>query len=256
MMDITLEAQTFILVFFRVVSMIWFMPLFESTSVSAVYKAGLSLLIAFLLFQTAPAPADLHGDAFLLMIAVGKEVLVGLAMGFFVRVLFSAVSAAGEVISMQSGLSFARTMGAASSSQQSTVLDQFQGLLAAMIFLGIDGHHVLLRGIARSLKDVPPGAIAVKPALFEFMAAATGKLFGASLRVCAPVIATLFLMEVALGILARLIPQVNVFIEGASMKILVTFAMLALSLNLIVPVIAGLFRGLDGQMLNVVRAVR
>jgi len=81
-------------------------------------------------------------------------------------------------------------------------------------------------------------------------------LFGASLRVCAPVIATLFLMEVALGILARLIPQVNVFIEGASMKILVTFAMLACALNLIVPVIAGLFRGLDGQMLSVVRAVR
>ena len=189
------------------------------------------------------------------MIAVGKEVLIGLAMGFFVRVLFSAVSAAGEVISMQSGLSFARTMGASTSSQ-STVLEQFQGLLAAMIFLGIDGHHVLLRGIARSLKDVPPGAIAVRPALFEFMTAATGKLFGASLRVCAPVIATLFLMEVALGILARLIPQVNVFIEGASMKILVTFAMLACALNLIVPVIAGLFRGLDGQMLSVVRAVR
>ena len=190
------------------------------------------------------------------MIAVGKEVLIGLAMGFFVRVLFSAVSAAGEVISMQSGLSFARSMGAAMASQQSTVLEQFQSLLAAMIFLGIDGHHVLLRGIARSLKDVPPGAIAVKPALFEFMAAATGKLFGASLRVCAPVIATLFLMEVALGILARLIPQVNVFIEGASMKILMTFAMLACALNLIVPVIAGLFRGMDGQMLSVIRAVR
>ena len=64
MMDITLEAQTFILVFFRVVSMIWFMPLFESTSVSAVYKAGLSLLIAFLLFQAAPAPPICTGMPF------------------------------------------------------------------------------------------------------------------------------------------------------------------------------------------------
>ena len=95
----------------------------------------------------------------------------------------------------------------------------------------------------------------VKPALFEFMIDATGKLFGASLRVCAPVIATLFLMEIALGILARLIPQINVFIEGASMKVLMTLAMLACALNLIVPVIAGLFRGMDGEMLRIIKAV-
>ena len=138
---------------------------------------------------------------------------------------------------------------------QSTVLEQFQGLLATMIFLGIDGHHVLLKSIAKSLKDVPPGAIVIRPALFEFMVDATGKLFGASLKICAPVIVTLFLMEIGLGILARLIPQVNVFIEGASMKVLVTLAMLATALNLIVPVIAGLFRGLDGDMLRIIKSV-
>ena len=63
-------------------------------------------------------------------------------------------------------------------------------------------------------------------------------------------------MEIGLGILARLIPQVNVFIEGASMKVLVTLAMLATALNLIVPVVAGLFRGLDGEMLSIIRCVR
>ncbi len=253
MIDITLETQKFVLVFFRVVSMIWFLPLFESTSVSAVYKAGLSLLIAFLLFESVPM-ADFQGDAFLLLIAVGKEIVIGLAMGFFVRVLFSAVSAAGEVISMQSGLGFARSMDPTMMSQ-STVLEQFQGLLATMIFLGIDGHHVLLKSIAKSLKDVPPGAIVIRPALFEFMVNATGKLFGASLKICAPVVVTLFLMEIGLGILARLIPQINVFIEGASMKVLVTLAMMATALNLIVPVIAGLFRGLDGDMLRIIKSV-
>ncbi len=253
MLDITLEAQKFVLVFFRVVSMIWFLPLFESTSVSAIYKAGLSMLIAFLLFAQVAVP-DLHGDAFLLLIAVGKEVVIGLAMGFFVRILFAAVSAAGEVVSMQSGLGFARSLDPTMMSQ-STVLEQFQGLLASMIFLGIDGHHVLLKSIATSLKDVPPGAIVVRPALFDFVADATGKLFGASLKICAPVIVTLFLMEIGLGILARLIPQVNVFIEGASMKVLVTLAMLATALNLIVPVIVGLFRGLDGDMLRIIKSV-
>ena len=68
-------------------------------------------------------------------------------------------------------------------------------------------------------------------------------------------VVTLFLVEISLGILSRLVPQINVFIEGASMKILITLALLAASLNLIVPVIAGLFRGMDGEMLKVMKSM-
>ncbi|MGD0232223.1 MAG: flagellar biosynthetic protein FliR [Syntrophorhabdales bacterium] len=253
MVDITLEGQKFVLVFFRVVSVIWLLPLFQSAGgISAAYKAGLALLVAFLLFESVPAP-DLHGDALLLLIAVSKEFLIGLAMGFFVRILFAAVSAAGEVVSMQSGLSFARAMDPVNMTQ-TTVLEQFMNMLAIIIFLGIDGHHILLRAVAASLKQIPPGAVAVRPALFQFLIESTGKIFGASLKICAPVIVTLFLMELALAILARLIPQVNVFVEGASMKILVTLTMLTISLNLMVPVIAGLFRGMDNEMLKIIRS--
>jgi flagellar biosynthetic protein FliR len=249
--DIGLDFQRFILVFFRVVSMIWLLPLFESKSISTVYKAGLSLLIAFLLFKSVPVP-DIGGDAFLLMIAIAKETLIGFSIGFMVRILFSMVSAAGEVISMQSGLSFARSLDE-TMSVQTSVIEQLKNLLAIMIFLAIDGHHIFLKGIAASLKQVPPGAVTVRPGLFEYMIDATGKLFGAGLKIGAPVIVTLFLVELALGVLSRLVPQVNVFIEGASMKILITLTVLALSLNFIVPVIAGIFRGMDGEMLKIIR---
>ena len=251
MIDIGLDFQRFILVFFRVVSMIWLLPLFESKSISTIYKAGLSLLIAFLLFKSVPVP-DIGGDAFLLLVAIAKEILIGFSIGFMVRILFSTVSAAGEVISMQSGLSFARsldeTMGV-----QTSVIEQLKNLLAIMIFLAIDGHHIFLKGIAASLRQVPPGAVTVRPGLFNYMIDATGKLFGAGLKIGAPVIVTLFLVELALGVLSRLVPQVNVFIEGASMKILITLTVLALSLNFIVPVIAGIFRGMDGEMLKIIR---
>lgn len=249
-----METQKFILVFFRVVSMIWLLPLFQSVTISSVYKAGLSLLIAFLLFGSVTIP-DMGGDPFLLLIAIAKEVFIGFSMGFLVRVLFGMVSAAGEMVSMQSGLSFARSMDPAQQVQTS-VVEQFQGLLAIMIFLGIDGHHIFLKGLAESLKQVPPGgAFTAKPALFGYMITAVGKLFGASMKICAPVVVTLFLVELALGILSRLVPQVNVFIEGASMKILITLAMLAVSLNLMVPVIAGVFRGMDGEVLNIIKTM-
>jgi flagellar biosynthetic protein FliR len=233
--------------------MLWLLPLFQSRSVSAAYKAGLSLIIAFLLFPPVSTP-DFGGDAYLLLLAVLQEVLIGLSVSLFVRILFSMVSAAGELLSMQSGLSFARSMDATMMANV-TVLEQFQSLLAMMIFLGIDGHHVVLKAISVSLKQVPLGSIAVKPALFQHLTSSAGALFSASLRICAPVVVTLFLVDIALGILARLIPQVNVFVEGASIKVLITIALLALSLNLIVPVIGSLFRGMDTEILRIFKGM-
>jgi flagellar biosynthesis protein FliR len=253
LVDIGLEAQKFILVFVRVLSMIWLLPLFQSRSVSGAYKVGLSLLVAFLLLPSTSVP-DLHGDGYRILLAVGAEVFVGFSLGFLLRVIFGMVSAAGELMSMQSGLSFARVMDPAVGGNV-TVLEQFQSLLAMLIFLGIDGHHTVLKGIAVSLREVPPGSIALKPALFQYLAASVGSLFPASLRICAPVVVTLFLVDIGLGIVARLIPQVNVFIEGASIKILITMGMLALSLNLIVPVIGGLFRGFDSDILRIMRSM-
>lgn len=253
MVDIGLDAQKFILVFVRVLSMVWLLPLFQSRSISTGYKAGLSLIIAFLLFEPVPVP-DLQGDGYRILIAVGQEILIGLSVGFFVRVLFSMVSAAGELVSMQSGLSFARSMDPTMMANV-TVLEQFQSLLAMMIFLGIDGHHTVLKGISASLRQVPPGSVAIRPALFQYLVGSVGGLFAASLRICAPVVVTLFLVDLALGILARLIPQVNVFVEGASIKMLVTLGMLAISLNLMVPVVGGLFRGMDMEILKIIRSM-
>lgn len=253
MLDIGLETQKFVFVFVRVLAMIWLLPLFESRVIASGYKMGLSLIIAFLLFQTVADP-PVAGDSGLLLLGVAKEVLIGISMGFFVRVLFAMVTAAGELVSLQCGLSFARVMDPAMLSNV-TVLEQFKSLLAVMIFFGIDGHHVLLRGISVSLKEIPLGAVVVRPALFQFMVSSTAKLFAASLKICAPVVVTLFLVDLALGMLARMIPQVNVFVEGASMKILITIGLLAVSLNLIVPVIAGLFKGMDTDILKILRCL-
>jgi flagellar biosynthetic protein FliR len=253
LVDIGLEAQKFILVFVRVLSMIWLLPLFQSRSVSAGYKAGLSLIVAFLLFPSVSV-VDLGGDGYKILLSIGAETLIGFSLGFVLRVVFGMVSAAGELMSMQSGLSFARAMDPTVGASV-TVLEQFQSLLAMLVFLGIDGHHTVLKGIAVSLREVPPGSIALKPALFQYLANSVGSLFPASLRICAPVVVTLFLVDIGLGIVARLIPQVNVFIEGASIKMLVTLGMLALSLNLIVPVIGSLFRGFDSDILRIIRSM-
>jgi flagellar biosynthesis protein FliR len=251
LIEIGFEVQVFLLVFFRVMAMLWLLPLFQSRSVSTVYKAGLGLIIAFVVYPSAHA-VNLNADGFLIFIAVLKEVFIGLSVGFFVRILFSMVSAAGEVISMQSGLSFARMMDPAMTTNV-TIIEQLKSLLAIMIFLGMDGHHTVIKALSASIKQIPPGSVAPKPILFEYLIGSVGSIFAASLKICAPVVVTLFLVDLALGILVRLVPQVNVFVEGASIKIIITLAVLAMALNLIAPVIAGLFRGMETEIPRILR---
>ncbi len=250
--EINEVSQKFILIFFRIASVLWLLPIFSARAVSAMYKAGLSLLIAFLLFDLVVVKETLGGDPFGLMILVVKEVFVGLTIGFFVRVLFLAVNAAGEIASFQSGFSFARFMDPISMSQV-TPFEQVKNLLAIMVFLAVDGHHILLKGLSGSFREIPVGTVAMRSALMPFLIDMTGKVFSIGLRIGAPVIVTLFLVELAFGMLSRMIPQVNIFIEGVPVKIFIAVSVLSISLGIITPGIAALFRDLDGQILKIFR---
>ncbi len=250
--EIGIGGQKFILVFFRTAAVLWLLPVFSSRAVSVPFKAGLSLLIAFLLFETIEmAPA---ADPYAMFLLIMKETLVGIAMGFFVRLLFTMAYAAGEVMSMQSGFGFARFMDPSSMSYMS-VLEQFQNLFAIMIFFAIDAHHMVLSGLAQSFRLVPLGTASLQPALLYGVTKTTGHIFSVALKIGAPVIVTLFLVELALGLLSRMIPQINVFVEGLPLKIILALFMLSVSLNLIAPIVAGLFKGMDVQIIRLFRAM-
>lgn len=252
MTTITPDIQKLMLIFIRTLSVMWLVPLFSSRMVSGIFKAGVSLLIAFLLFdtvETGPLPGNDPLSPLLLII---KEVFTGVTIGFFVRVLFLAVNVAGGIISLQSGFSFARFMDPFSMAQMS-VMEQVTNLMAMMIFFAVDAHHVLIKGLAVSLKELPVGAPALSPSLLQYLINTTGKIFSTGLRIGAPVIIALFLVDLALGILSRLIPQVNIFVEGVSMKILITAIIFSFSLAVIVPGIVNLFRGLDTEFLKIIR---
>lgn len=247
-----IEAQRFMLVFFRVAAMFWMVPLFSIRTISAIFKGGLSLLIAYLLYDVFNINAVLQADPFALFLAVLKEVFVGATIGLVVRLVFVSASMSGEIISLQSGMSFARFMDPFSMTQVS-ILEQVKSIIAIMIFFVIDAHHMLIRGIAYSLQELPVGAASLVPSLAGYLVALTGKIFSSAFRIGAPLIVTLFLVEIAFGMLARMIPQANVFVNGIPVKILITISMLGLSLGYIVPSIAGLFKGLETEFVRVIR---
>ena len=251
-MDFTTDIQTFLLIFSRVVSVLWLLPIFSSKAVSVPFKAGVSLLIAYLLFDSIVVDRSFSSDPYFLFLFVIKEVFIGISIGFFVRVLFTAVNVAGEIISIQSGFSFARFMDPLSMTQV-TVIEQLKNLLAMMLFLAMDAHHILVRAIVASFRDVPIGSVTIQQSFFQYLITVSGRIFVTGFKIGAPIIVTLMFVEIALGMLSRMIPQINIFIEGVPLKILITVIMFSFSLGVIVPVIANMFKGMDGEILRLFR---
>jgi flagellar biosynthesis protein FliR len=251
--DLGIIGQTFILVFFRVLSILWLLPLFSGTSIPIAYRAVLALVIAFLLFELVnPGDMTLAGDPYYLSLLIMKEILIGISIGFFVRVLFTAVHVAGEVASLQAGFGFARFMDPYTNTQVSE-LTQILNILALMIFFAVDAHHMVFRGLFLSFKELPLGSAALKGPFVEYIIHTVGKVFSLGFKIGAPLIITLFLVELSLGLLSRMVPQINVFVEGMPLKIMVTIAMLSFSLSMLVPLLAGIFKGIEGEVPKIIR---
>lgn len=250
--EIGAEAQKFILVFFRIVSVLWLVPVLSSRYISALFKAGLSILIAFLLYGSVSVTPAILNDPYVFALLVAREILIGLTISFIVRIIFSAVSVAGDIISIQAGFSFAQFMDPFSMTQAS-VVTQVKNLLAIMIFFAMDAHYILFKALSTSFKLLPIGSASFREPLLNYLISSTAKIFSLGFKIGSPIIVTLFLMELAFGMLARMLPQVNIFIEGVPIKILVTTVLLSFSLAIIAPVIAGLFKGMEGDFMRVIR---
>jgi len=125
-----------------------------------------------------------------------------------------------------------------------------------MIFFAIDAHHIVVRGIYASFKELPLGTATMTNGLLNYFVAASGRIFGLGLKFGAPLVVALFLIELSLGLLSRMIPSMNIFVEGLPVKIFVSLTVLSLSLSFMVPALADLFRGIESEFVRVLRLMR
>jgi flagellar biosynthetic protein FliR len=247
-----LDAPGYFLIFVRVASILWLIPLFAVRNVSTYFKVAFSLVVTFLLMEVVPPPSVPIDEPYLFLLVVGREALLGMTIGFSIRVLFAGIQAAGEMVSIQTGFSFARIMDPFSGNQVG-ILDQFQYLLALMVFFSVDGHHLIIRGLADSYRQLPLGTPGVSKGLIDYIITSTGSIFSLGLKIGAPVIVALLLIELSLGLLSRMMPQMNIFVEGLPVKVFLALTILSLSLSFIVPTIAGVFSGIGTEFGRVLR---
>ena len=165
---------------------------------------------------------------------------MGLILGFVVLLLFIGIQFAGQLAGLQMGFGIVNVIDP-QSSEQVSIIGQFLNILAILLVLTLNGHHLILQGLVHSFEVVPLGGIEFKEVVMQKLVVLSNEVFIIAIKISIPVLLSLFLISVAMGILARTVPQMNVFIVGFPLKIGVGMAMLALSLPLFQMVLVKMF---------------
>ncbi len=219
------------LVFTRIVTALAVMPFFGYRGVPLTVKVGLSAFLAYLLLPGIPYPAVLNHQpvgVFAFAAIASPEIAAGLLIGLVTGFIFYGVELAGQYLGLQMGFGIVSVIDP-QTEEQVSIIAQLQYLFAILIFLTFNGHHFLINGLAQTFHSIPLGGAHFPSGLAELTIRLSGDLFAAAVKIAAPVMAALFLSEVALGIVARTVPQMNIFIVGFPLKIGVGLIGLALA---------------------------
>ncbi len=242
------QIQVFLLIFVRITAMITLLPIFGSQNIPVQLKAGFSFLLAIILFPMVPVNAP---ESFVFTIPsfalfVIRELFVGLTIGYATSLLFAAVQFAGRLVDTQMGFALVRLVDPFSNAA-STVTGQFQILIYSIVFLLINGHYFLLLAVQKSFEVIPLlGANMPTGSVANVLVSMVADVFIMAVRLAAPVYSVLVLTSLSLGIVARTVPQINIFFVGLPLKIglgLTTFA-------IVLPVLVLIFRGMFEMLMN------
>lgn len=224
--------------FFRILALLSAAPLFGSRGIPVSVKIGVSFLITIIVAPIIPAvpnvaPASTEGLFILL-----QQLIIGFAMGLAVKMVMSAMEMAGHIIGLQMGLGFA-TFFDPQNATQVPLMGQFLSVTATLLFLALNGHLMVIAAMVDSFQTLPIGTPMAMQS-FKALATTGADIFSWGLQIAMPVIAALMLVNLALGVLTRAAPQLNIFAVGFPLTMGVGFLIFTISIPYILPVFTGM----------------
>src|SRR3954447_2850073 len=239
----------------RILALLAAAPGLGNPVVPARVKIGLGVFITLVIAPTIGIPPKIEPASLEGLLVLSQQILIGLAMGFAMRIIFTAVEMAGEIAGLQMGLGFAAFFSPHSEGS-TLVVGKFLGLLATLAFLSINGHLLLLSVLAESFNEFPISAEPFLVAGWRTLVDWGSNIFLAGLKLALPVVASLLIVNLALGILTRAAPQLNIFAVGFPITLMTGMVALMLSFPYFIPVIEQLVsEGLE-TMLQIAAASR
>lgn len=234
----SLQLDAFLVAWFyplaRIMGMVGTAPIFSNRAVPMRIRLAVGLMLVVAIAPILPQPPAIQPGTWQGVALFVQQILIGVGIGLTVRIVMSAVDIAGEIIGLQMGLSFA-TFFDPDTSGQTAVLGEFLSLLATLVFLALNGHLLLIDVMVRSFELAPVGMASFGPKPWLTALQVITLAFSSGLLLSLPLVAALLITNVALAVLTRAAPQLNIFAVGFPVTSTVGFLVLILSLDAFAP---------------------
>ncbi len=250
------HAAVFLLLLTRVSGIFIISPFFGSMNIPTVIRAAAAFAFTLVLFPVVDAMGTVAAPASALMYAAAVlgELFIGWLIGFIAFMAFSAINMAGKVMDMQVGFAIVNVMDP-TSGQQIPLIGSFLYNLALIIFLVTNGHHMIIAALAESFQIVPLTGLNADVTITAFIGQLMTAMFMTGMKIAMPVTFSILLTNVGLGILARTMPQLNIFVVGIPMQLMIGMLMLSMLLPFYVLFLDVVFDEMYGNIALALKAV-
>lgn len=225
--------------FFRITALIMIVPILGVRMVPTMYRVGLGALITLVALPLLPPGPAIDPVSAAGLLVGATQILIGLAMGFVVRLVFSAIETGGNVIGQTMGLGFAQMMDPANGVTV-PVISQFYNVMATLVFLALNGHLVLIDILVASFEVMPVGATGPGESGLWLLLTWGGWIFKGAMLIALPAVSAMLLVNIAFGVMMRAAPQLNIFAVGFPVTLMLGFVFILVSLTMFVPQFTGL----------------
>ena len=237
------NMDVFLGILARVVGFLMSVPILSTNNIPPYMKIGFAVVLSFIVFPLVEPINQANNHILTLFIFIGKESITGILLGFICYLFFSVVYLAGHIVDMELGFSIASVINPEDETEIPLMANLFY-MIASLIFFAINGHHLLIQGLVNSFRIMPLGSLSFNYFMIDNIINITMSTFILAVKIAGPVIVSIFLSNILLGILARTMPQMNVFVVGMPLKIIVGL----LILFLILPLYGGMFEYVFDRM--------
>lgn len=250
-MTFTLDNfEIFFLILVRMSSFIYTAPLFSLRNVPVRVKAGFSLFLAIILFYAVPMDAPQYYGVIGYAIIVVKEAIAGALMGLFSNIAYHILAFAGQIIDMEIGFSMVSQLDP-TSNRKNTITANFYGYLVLLMMVITNLHHYIIKAVVDSYQLIGLGEAVFPPNMYLLMLQFIIDYFIIAMRIVLPIFAAILVVNTILGILAKIAPQMNMFVIGMQLKVFVGLIVLYLIIGLVPSVADYIFN----EMMDMLRAI-
>lgn len=243
---------SFYLTLFRISVVLFVMPFFGDTLPNLV-KAALLLVLTLAVWPKLSFPASYYpANPLNITVMFAGELVLGLTLGCIVRMIIAAVQVGGAIINFQMGFSMVNSIDPLTGMEE-PMTTQFIYMCTMLTFLSFNGHLHLLNALGASFDIVPPGGLFLSPQLMSEVMIFSKQMFILGVRIAAPVIMALFLVDLALALIGRTAPQMNILVMGFPLKIAVGFLFLSYVLQMMSDYVTNFISAMDGVMLHLMQ---